>query len=70
MSQAIKSTSTRKMLILETGRPNSCEKHRFEVACDVEKSNTWHAIELPNNAVKYKCENCNLERTYKIITII
>lgn len=58
------------MLILETGKPNSCEKHRFEVANDLEKSLTWHAIELPNNTIKYKCDNCCLERTYKLITII
>lgn len=70
MNQATKSISTRKMLILETGKPNSCGKHRFEVAYDLEKSPTWHAIELPNNTIKYKCDNCNLERTYKLITII
>ena len=70
MSQQVKYFSTKRILTLERGKPGSCEKHKYETIFDLENSKTWHHIEIEGGNLLYKCDNCNLERIYKIITII
>jgi hypothetical protein len=64
-----KSFSTRTILVLARNKPGMCKKHLLETFQDLNKCD-WKISELSENTLLYRCNNCNLERIYKVITTI
>jgi hypothetical protein len=69
MDQQKKSFSTKTVLVLERNKPGMCKKHFLETFQDMNK-NDWKISTMDENTFLYRCNNCNLERIYKVITTI